>query len=122
MGEYYRKLLFSIQSCYFSSLFYIFGHVPMVNACWCDVFGHVQIFGHIHSVILNRSNEYSSLKEQSLGIRNLSLAGNIKIGSTFLLEFHLTHLIQLNLTYFAIENLRKNLTDPSASEASRGVY
>ena len=89
----------------------------MVNVCQCDIFGHVQIFGHIHLVILNRSNEYSSLKEQSLGVRNLSLAG-----STFLLKFHLIHLIQLNLTYFAIENLRKNLTDPPASEASRGVY
>ena len=38
-----------------------FGHVPLVNVCQCDLFVHVQIFGLIHLVILNWSNEYSSL-------------------------------------------------------------
>ena len=43
------------RSCYCLSLSYIFGHVPMVNICRCDLFGHVQIFrsysfGHLESV------------------------------------------------------------------------
>ena len=37
------------------SLSYIFGQVPTVNVCQCDLFGHVQIFwsysfGHVESV------------------------------------------------------------------------
>ena len=34
---------------------YFFGHIQKVNVCWCDLFGHVQIFwsysfGHVESV------------------------------------------------------------------------
>ena len=46
------------RSC--SSLSCYFGHVQKVNVHPCDLFGHVQIFGHIHSVILNQSYWHSS--------------------------------------------------------------
>ena len=50
-----NDILFLNYLIYCSSLSYIFGHAPMVNVCWCDVFSHVQIFwsysfGHLESV------------------------------------------------------------------------
>ena len=48
-------LISVIFNCSCSSLSYYFGHVQKVNVCWCDLFGHLQIFrsysfGHVNSV------------------------------------------------------------------------
>ena len=55
----YVRSYLHIKVCHGRNIYYIFGHVHHVNVHRWEVFGHLQIFSHFHSVILIWSCEYS---------------------------------------------------------------